>query len=149
MKVILQEEVKGLGKKYDVKDVSDGYARHYLLPRKLAKPGTAMELKKLQETKARMEREDEELKKHLEELARRLGDRYIEFQLKVDDTGTVFGSVNKEMILKALREHDLVGRERVEVELDHPIKDIGDHAVAVGFKKGIQAKLKVVVRPQL
>ncbi len=142
------KDVKDLGKKHDVKDVSDGYARHYLVPRGLVKPATPAELKKLEETKAQAEKEDTETKKRLEELARRMSDRYIEFHLKTDDTGAVFGSVTKEMILKALREHDLVTTDRVDVELGHPIKEIGDHLVTVDFKKGVQAKLKVIVRPE-
>lgn len=149
MKVILIKDVKNLGKKYEVKDVSDGYARHYLVPRGLVKPGTPAELKKLEEMKTRAEKENAEIKKRLEELARRLSDRYIEFCLKTDETGTVFGSVTKEMILKALREHDLVGRERVDVELEHPIKEIGNRFVTVDFKKGIKTNLKIIVRPQL
>lgn len=148
MKIILLKDVKGLGKKYEVKDVSDGYARHYLIPRGLVKPATAAELKKLEKMKAQIEKEDAETKKRLEELARRINDRYIEFHLKTDKSGTVFGSVTKEMILKALREHDLVTVDRVDVELNHPIKEIGDHLVTVDFKKEIKAKLKVIVRPQ-
>lgn len=148
MKVILLKDVKDLGKKYEVKEVSDGYARHYLIPRGLVKLATPTELKKLEEVKAQAEKEDIETKKRLEELARRISDRYIEFRLKIDDTGTVFGSVTKEMILKALREHGFVTADRVDVELDHPIKEIGDHLVTVDFKKGIKAELKVIVRPE-
>jgi large subunit ribosomal protein L9 len=149
MKVILVKDVNGLGKKHEVKEVSDGYARHYLVPRGLAKPATPAELKKLEEMKARAEKEDAETKKRLEELARRMSDRYIEFRLKTDTSGAVFGSVTKDMILKALREHGLVTADRVDVELDHPIKEIGDRLVTVDFKKGIKAKLKVVVRPEV
>jgi large subunit ribosomal protein L9 len=148
MKVILIKDVKDLGKKHEVKEVSDGYARHYLIPRGLAKAATPAELKKLEEMKARALKEEAETKKRLEELARRISERYLEFHLKTDAAGTVFGSVTKDMILKALREHDLVTVDRVDVDLDHPIKKIGDYLVTVVFKKGITAKLKVSVRSQ-
>lgn len=149
MKVILIKDVKDLGEKYEVKDVSDGYARHYLIPRGLAKVATPAELKKLEKIKAQAEKENMEVKKRLEEIARRINDRYIEFHLKTDESGTVFGSITKDMILKSLREHNLVTSDRVEVELEHPIKEIGDYSVTVNLKKGITAKLKIIVRPEL
>ena len=148
MKVILLDDVQGLGKRYEVKDVSDGHARHYLLPRKLAKLATAAELRRLEEMKKNAEKEEGELKKRFQELARRLNERYVEFQLKTDKHGSVFGSITKEMILKAMREHGLLGKERAEIQLDRPIKSLGDHIVAVDLKKGISAKLKIIVRSQ-
>ena len=69
--------------------------------------------------------------------------------MRTDEHGSVFGSVTKEMILKAMREHGWLGKERADVELEHPIKKIGDQTVVVDLKRGIRAKLKVVVRPQL
>ena len=69
----------------------------------------------------------------------------IQFELKADKTGAAFGSVNKESILKALREHKLIGTERVDIDLKYPIKELGEYAVPIDLKKGVTAKLGVVV----
>ena len=148
MKIILLEDIKGLGKKYDVKDVPAGYARNFLLSRKLVKPATPQALKDLKNMKIYHEKEDAELKKHLEELARRIADQHLEFTLRTDEKGSVFGSVTKEMILRAMREHRWMSKERADILLEHPLKTIGEHFVVVELKKGITAKLKLILRPQ-
>lgn len=148
MKVILLADIGGMGKKYDVKDVSDGHARNLLLPKKLAKPATPQALKELGQLKAELEKENAELRKHLEELARQINESYLEFELKTDEKGSVFGSVTKGMILRAMREQNWLRKERVDILLEHPLKEFGEHKVAVDFKKGITAELKIIVRPQ-
>lgn len=146
MKVILLEDVKDLGRKFDAKDVSDGYARNFLIPRGLAKAATPRALTELGNLKTAFEKEDEELKKHLTALAQKFSERSLTFFLKTNEEGKVFGSVTKDMILKGLREHNLVTKERVEVHMTHPLKELGEHEVEVGLKKGIAAKLKVILQ---
>lgn len=148
MRVILLEDVAGLGKKYEIKEVKDGYAKNYLLPRKLAVQATEKEIKKLELLKNKFIKQEEELIKHLNELKRLIEDRTIEFYLKTDKNGKVFGSVNKEMILKALREHKLITKERVNIILDRPLKEIGEHQIDIDLKKGIVAKLRIIIHPQ-
>lgn len=148
MKVILSEDVRNIGRKYDMKDVSDGYARNFLFPNKLAKPATPAVLKNVEVVKNELNKNEAELVRHLGELARKINGTSIEFQLKTDESGSVFGSVNKEAILKALREHKLIGKERPDVELDRPIKELGTHKVRLVFKKGIEAELGVILQPQ-
>lgn len=147
MKVILKKDVRGIGQKYDVKEVSDGYARNYLFPNNLADPATKEALKKLEAFKAARKEDDKELKSHLERVARDMADKHIEFNLKVGENGSVFGSVTKEMILKAIRDH-FSHHDHIDIHLEHPIKKIGEHMVPVDFKKGIEAKLKIIVSPQ-
>lgn len=148
MRVILLEDVAGLGKKYEIKEVKDGYAKNYLLPRKLAVQATEKEIKKLELLKNKFIKQEEELIKHLNELKRLIEDRTIEFYLKTDKNGKVFGSVNKEMILKALREHKLITKERVNIILDRPLKEIGEHLLDIDLKKDIVAKLRIIIHPQ-
>lgn len=147
MKVILKEDVRGVGHKYDVKDVSDGYARNFLFPRALAEPATPEAVKKLATLRARKEEDENTLKAHLERLARDMSDKHVEFELKVGEDGSVYGSVTKEKIQQAIREH-FSKHDRVDILLEHPIKQIGEHMVSVDLKKGIEAKLKIIVRPQ-
>lgn len=148
MKIILLEDIRNLGKKYDIKNVSDGYARNFLFPNNLAKPATPSSLKKLEKLKEQMNQEEARLKKHLEEIARRINGIALEFFLKTDKSGTVFGSVSKKQILKAMRDTRLIDKEHVNIKLEQPIKKLGEHKVAVDLKKGVKAELKIVVRPE-
>ncbi len=148
MKVILLTDVRGLGRRSEIKEVSEGHARNFLIPRGLAKAAGAEDMKRAAVRKENQAKEEAALIKRLGELARTINDRSIEFALKTDAKGSVFGSVTKEMVLKAMRDHGLLGKERVDVLLEHPLKTIGDHQVAVDLKKGIAASLKVTIRPQ-
>src|SRR5580698_1330778 len=146
MKVILLDEVRGIGKKYEVKEVRDGYARNFLFPNKLAETANPSSLKKLEEMRAEHDKNETELLKHLENMARQINDMTIEFDLKKGKDGSIFGVVNKEAILKALREHKLIGKERIDITFDHPIKELGSYVIPIDLKKGVTAKLKIVVR---
>lgn len=148
MKVVLLEDVKAVGRKHDVKEVSDGYARNFLFPNKLAKPATASSLKEAETTKALQEKGEAEHLKRLHEIAKLLDERMLEFEVKADEKGTIFGSVTKDMILKNLRDTDLVRNERVELKMDHPLKELGEHKIEVDLKKGVKATLRVALRPQ-
>lgn len=146
MKVILLEDIRNIGKKFEVKEVSDGYARNFLFVNKLAEPATPGALKKLEEQKARREKEDREFHARLEEIARKLVGTKLEFELAADKSGALFGSVNKESILKALREHGFVTKERVDIDLKYPIKEEGEYKVPINLKKGVAAELTILVK---
>jgi large subunit ribosomal protein L9 len=146
MQIILLEDVRNIGKRYEAKDVADGYARNFLFPNKLAEAATPAGLKKIEAMKAAHEKGEKELLARLHQIAAKLNETKLEFQLKADKTGAVFGSVNKEAILKALREHDFITKERVDIDLKYPIKELGEHAVEVDLKKSVKAKLKIIVK---
>ena len=110
MKVILLQDVRAIGKKFDVKEVSDGYARNFLFVNKLAKAATPGALKKLEAMKAAHEKEDHELHARLEGIARKLAGTKLEFELAADKSGALFGSVNKESILRRSASTALSGR---------------------------------------
>ncbi len=145
MKVIFLSDVRNVGKKYEVKEVSDGYARNFLFPNKRAEPATPEAMKKLESMTAAHEKEDNEVRAHLESLARKINETKLQFEVQTDKSGAVFGSVNKESILKALREHKLIGAERIDIDLKYPIKDLGEHIVDIDLKKGVMAKLGILV----
>jgi large subunit ribosomal protein L9 len=149
MQVILLEDIHTIGKRYDVKNVADGYARNFLFPRKLAKQATPDALKELETLKARQAKEDAETIHRLSGHAREMQGKSLEFLVKTDEQGTVFGSVTKEMILQALRDHGWLGKDHAEIKLEHPFKKIGDYKVAVDLKKGITVELTVKVRSEL
>ncbi len=148
MKVILLEDVKKIGKRFDVKEVSDGYAKNFLFPNGLADTATSSALKQLEKKKTEIEKEDRETMKHLDEIARKINDRNLEFPIKTGPRGEVFGSVTKDMILKGLRDTGLIRTERVEIKIERPLKGLGEHKIEVYLKKGITARLKIILLPQ-
>lgn len=149
MKIILLQDVRNIGKRFDIKDVSDGYARNFLFPNGLAEPATETALKDLAKRKALTEKEDRETVKRLEEIARKINERDLEFQVKVGPSREVFGSVTKEMILKGLRDAGLIRTERVEIKIERPLKELGEHIVEVYLKKGIAARLKIILKSEI
>jgi large subunit ribosomal protein L9 len=148
MQVILLQDVRGVGKKDEIKEVRDGYARNFLFPNTLAERATVTSLKKLHDAQAEHSAKETELLKHLETIARNIAAMTIQFDLKKGKDGSIFGSVNKEAISKALREHKLVGKEHADISLDHPIKEPGSYTVVIDLKKGITAKLKIIVKAE-
>lgn len=145
MKIILLEDVRGVGKKYEVKEVRDGYVRNFLFPNKLANPATPANLKNLEQLKAHLKREENKIKRHLEALANQINERSLVFPVKTNSAGGVFGSVTKEMILKGLRDNQFITKERIDIKLDHPLKELGGHLVEIYLKKGIKANLRVII----
>ena len=87
MKVILLQDVRGIGNKNDMKDVANGYARNFLFQNNLAKPATSGNVEELERTKAKLDQEEAVLKKHLEGLARKMNGLSLEFELKTDKAG--------------------------------------------------------------
>ncbi len=136
MKVLLLQDVKGVGRKYDIKEVSDGYARNFLIARKLAAPadGAAMKLK------AATEAQEQARLSSYRESAKRLADEVLEFRVRAGEKGEVFGSIKAGEIKKALLER---GYEAGEVLLDQPLRVLGEHEVSVKFGRGVTGKVRV------
>jgi len=141
MKVILLQTIKGLGNKFDIKNVKDGYGRNFLLPRGLAKIASEDVIKKLETQKAAWEKGEQEIKTKLEALAKELSSQEFKFTLKTGKKGEVFGSVTKDDIKSKLSMPD------IEIELERPIKTLGEHQVEIDLGKGIKAKVKVITEP--
>lgn len=148
MKVILLEDIKNIGKKFDVKEVKDGYARNFLFPNKLAELATPSALKKIEEQKIEHEKNEIEINKNLTKIASDIEKITLVFSMKADKSNAMFGSINKETISKALRDRQIITKERLEIDLDRPIKEFGEYVIPVEFKKGISAKLKIQVNKE-
>lgn len=145
MKVILLEEVKSLGKKFDVKNVPDGYARNFLFPKKIAKAATPESLKALAQAKAAWDKKERELKEKLEQTASALQRIVIEFPIRVGEKRKVFGSVTESEIKNSLVEK---GFPDLKVELEKPVKTLGEHQVDVDLGRGVKTKIKIILREQ-
>ena len=135
MKVLLLEDVKKIGRKNEIKEVSDGYARNFLIPNKKAMPAnqTALHLKNNAETK------ENTLLTRYKELAEKLNGETLVFELKTGLNGEVFGSINAEQIEKALKEK---GYGETEVSANS-LKTLGEHQATVRFGRGISGTVKV------
>lgn len=145
MKVILLQDVKGTGKKGELKEVSDGYARNFLLPKNLAKKATAQamsELKNAEESKAFKIEEDK--KKANTEKAKIEG-KSINIKAKAGQGGRLFGSVTAKEISAELKKQFGINVDKRKISLDIDIKAFGTYNAEVKLYTGIVAKVKVVV----
>ena len=147
MRVILKTEVRGLGRPGDVKDVADGYARNFLLPKGLAIEATGGELKHLAQ-----ERQAERTKKDrahgdAEELAKSLASVTLVFRLKAGDQGKTFGSVTTKEIAEALTREVKAPIDKTKVTLHEPLRTLGVHTVEVRLLPDVRANVTVAIEP--
>ena len=140
-KVILTENIPGLGAEADVVKVRRGYARNYLLPHGKAYEVTAGALRQLDSLKQkRAEREAREMNE-AEELARRIGKARFVFTLETGETGKAFGSVTAQDIMNRVKNELGAEIDRHKILLERPIKDTGEHEVAIKLYHDVTAQL--------
>jgi len=144
MKVILLKDVQDLGKKYEVKEVKDGYARNFLIPQKLAKTATKQALKWLEDRKEIIEKEISEDLKETQEIASNLDGLELNVPVKVGDEGQLFESINSQKISEKLKE---IGFEikKSKITLDQPIKALGEYSVKISLDHNLEAEIRVIV----
>ena len=135
MKVILLKDIKKVGKKDEVIEVSDGYARNYLIKRKLAVAYTKGSSKVLNEQLAIKEEHEAQLKKEAEEIKKKLDTMKLEFSLSAGKEGQVFGSISTKQIHQALQEKGIEVEKR-KIHLDVPVSSLGTTNVKVDLYKG-------------
>ena len=145
MKVILLEDVKGSGKKGDVINSSDGYARNFLLPKKLAVEATQANLTVLKNQKESVEHKRAVNKDNATKLAERLEATEIKIQAKSGDNGKLFGAVTSIDIEKAIKEQAGIEVDKRKIVLDDTIKVTGNYDIVVKLFEGVSAKVKIIV----
>ena len=141
MKVILLEDVKSLGKKGDTVNVSDGYARNMLLPKKLGVEATAKNLNELKLQKAHEDKVAAEKLEEAKAFARELEDKSVTVSIKVGEGGRVFGSISTKEIAEAAKEQLGYEIEKKKMQLSAPIKVLGTTEVAIKLHPKVTAKL--------
>ncbi len=147
MKVILAKDVKGLGAKGDVVEVSEGYARNYLVPRGLATVATSNRLQEAERQRVMQARRLERAKLQARELAERLTGLHIQIEAKAGEGGRLFGSVTNKQVADALSQATGSTIDRRQVELEEPIKNLGSYAITVRVGPEITARVVVEVVP--
>jgi len=148
MRVILKREIAGLGRPGDVKDVADGYAQNFLLPRGLAIEATAGELKVLARARDAKRAKQDRAHADAEELAKRLSETTLVFRLKAGEQGKTFGSVTNKDIADALQREHKVEVDRTKVHLPEPLKSLGVHSVEVRLLTDVRANVTVAIEPE-
>lgn len=146
MKVILLEDVKALGKKGEIVNVSDGYARNCILPKKLGLEATSKNLNDLKLQKANEAKVAQEQLEEAQELAKKLEAGKIEVAIKVGEGGRAFGSVSSKEIAIAVKEQMGYDIDKKKVQLKDVLKTIGTHTVPVKLHAKVTAELKVIVK---
>lgn len=149
MKVILLEDVKNLGPKGAVVEVSDGYARNYLLPRRLAVEATPGRLKELETRRASEDRRRREEETRARELAAKLEGLELTIAVRAGEGGRLFGAVGTKDIAAALSSQHGLEVDKKKILLEDPIKQLGDYLVTVKLHPAVQARIRVSVVPHV
>ena len=145
MKVVLMENVKGLGKKLDVVNVSEGYARNYLMPRNLAKIADNKSVSEASTKKAAMQFKQDTQRAGAMKQKEEIEKISLSFSVKAADNGKLFGSITSKEISEKLFETSKISIDKKKIILDEQIKTTGAYTANVKLYEGIIAKLKVNV----
>lgn len=144
MRVIFLKDVEKVGKKFEVKEVKDGYARNFLIPQGLAKPATEEVLAWLETQKEIEEKKAEEKLKRVQEIASALDGREITIPVQIGKEGQLFGSITSQKISEELKE---LGFEvkKGQINLAEPIKEIGEYPVKIQLPDNLEVEIRVII----
>ncbi|MBA4698048.1 MAG: 50S ribosomal protein L9 [Ruminococcus sp.] len=145
MKVILLQDVKALGKKGEIVDVSDGYARNFILPKKVGLEANNQNMNNLRLQKKKEEKIAQDILDAAKKLAGELEAGKVELSIKVGEGGKTFGSVSSKEIGAAVKEQMGLEVDKKKIQLKDTIKVLGTHVVPVKLHPEVVAELKVVV----
>lgn len=148
MKIILLEDVKALGKKGEVVEVSDGYARNFILPKKLGKEASAGNLSELKDSQAKAARIAAEEMEAAKQEAARLEAQTVIIKVKIGENGKTFGAVSSKEIAEDLKVQTGMTVDKKKMKLDEPIKAPGTYSVPVKLHRDVTGTLKVVVEEE-
>lgn len=145
MKVILLEDVKSLGKKGDICEVSDGYARNFIIPKKKGVEATSDNLNNLKLKKANDAKVAQENLEAAQQLAKDLAEKTIVIPAKVGEGGKLFGAISSKEIAAAVKEQTGLEVDKKKIVLNDPIKTLGEQEIRIKLHKDVAASLKVSV----
>lgn len=146
MKVILQADVKGTGKKGEIKEVSDGYARNVLFKKKLAIPADKTNMKELDEKNKSMELKAQKEYEEALSLAKKMEEMNIEIYSKAGEGGRLFGSITSKEIAEQIKKQHNIEVDKRKINLEDPIRTLGSTNVEIKIHKKVTAKMRVDVK---
>ncbi len=147
MKVILLKDVPGTGRKNDIKEVSEGFARNFLIPRKLAALATHAAITALEKEKQHKEDQQKNDSKKYQDIADRLASVGVVISTKIGEKGKAFGSIGTAEIKKALDKQEVAIEEKW-IALESPIKTTGTIKIPLVFPHGVVGSLLVSIKPE-
>lgn len=143
MKVILKENVKSIGKKDEIKEVSDGYARNYLFAKNLAVEANAENLSKLKSKKESESYKRSQDKEEAKKIAEKLSKIKIEIKVKAGENGKIFGGISSKEIAEKLEKDYKIKVDKKKIELKETIKTLGITKVQIKLAEGVIGEVKV------
>lgn len=145
MEVILLQDVKALGKKGEKVSVSDGYARNYILPKKLGIEANATNLNNLKLQKANEEKKERKMLEDAQALAVKIQEKGVTVKMKCGEGGRTFGSISTKEIAAATKQQLHIELDKKKMQLKEPIRSLGNYIVPVKIHKDVTAELTVKV----
>ena len=146
MKVILLKDVKGTGKKGEVKEVSDGYARNFLLPKKVAVIADNTAMKELNEKNKSIENKAQKEYEAAVELGKRMEELNVVIYSKAGDGGRLFGSITSKDIAEQIKKQHNIEVDKRKITLDEPIRVLGSRFVDIKIHQKVTTKIRVDVK---
>lgn len=144
MKVILKDDIQGLGKAGQIINVKDGYARNFLLPRGLALIADEKNMKLLEYQKKKIEEEAKKKRQDAESIAQRISEITVSLSAKAGEDQKLFGSITAKDIAEALQKEGFL-IDKKQINISEPIKRLGEHEVEIKLLGNVSAKLKLNV----
>ena len=147
MKVVLLKDVRNMGKRDDILTVSDGYARNFLFPQKLAAEATPGTLKEIERKRAAQDAREAEQKAEAQAKAELLKNKVIVLQVKCGEKGRLYGSVTAQEVADALEKQHGIKADKRKIDIGDPIRETGIREISVWLYAGITTKMKLDVQP--
>ena len=147
MKVVLLKDVRNMGKRDDILTVSDGYARNFLFPQKLAAEATPGMLKEIERKRAAQDAREAEMRTEAMAKAELLKNKVIVLQVKCGEKGRLYGSVTSAEVAEALEKQHGIKADKRKIDLGDPIRETGIREISVWLYSGITTKMKLDVQP--
>lgn len=145
MKVILTQDIKGTGKKDQIINTSDGYARNFLFPKNLAVEANAENMAKLKSKQQSNAYKKDQEKEEAKKLAEKMGKIMLTLSVKVGENGKVFGGISSKEITEALQKTHKISVDKKKIDMKDTIKELGTKIIRIKLYEGVIAELKVNV----
>jgi len=144
MKVILLQDVENLGKKYDIKEVKDGYARNFLIPNGFVKLATEEALKQLEIQKEIEEKKAEEDLKKIEEMVSKIDGLEVIIQVKLGEQNQLFEKINIQKVSEHLKEMGFDVKKN-QIILEKPIEELGEFPIKIKFSHNLEGEIRLII----
>ena len=145
MKVILLQDVKGTGKKDQIVEASDGFARNYLIPRKMAREATSEAINAIEKSKSADKHREDVRRAEAEERSRKLKGKVVQLTVRGGENGKLYGAVTNDQIAEALKQQHGIEIDKRKIEKEEPIKTAGQSFVTLKLMAGVSTRMIVNV----